>query len=260
LRKSRARATFKTNLVHVGPSPQPYDPVTVPEDAEEIEYQSGPLKLKAWIEPASSPGKQPAVLFLHGGWSFGNEDWEMAQPFHDAGFVVMMPILRGENGQPGTYSLFYDEVDDVLAAATALSTQPFVDPARIYVAGHSVGGTMTLLAAQSSTRFRAAASLSGSPNQRKMLASGWAELAPFDVTNDEEVRMRSPLAFAESFKCPVRIYFGSEEPIFAEASRDTASRARAAGLDAESRAVPGDHFTAVPKEISLAIAFFRAQR
>ena len=41
----------------------------------------------------------------------------MAQPYRDAGYIVMIPILRGENGQPGFYTMFYDEVDDVLGAA-----------------------------------------------------------------------------------------------------------------------------------------------
>ncbi len=31
----------------------------------------------------------------------------MPQPYRDAGFIVMIPILRGENGQPGSYTMFY---------------------------------------------------------------------------------------------------------------------------------------------------------
>ena len=72
--------------------------------------------------------------------------------------------------------------------------------------------------------------------------------------------MRSRLAFAETFKCRVRIFHGTEEPFFVVASWDTALVARARALDVETLAVPGDHFTAVPEEITLAIAFFRAQR
>lgn len=59
----------------------------------------------------------------------------MSQPFRDAGFIVMMPVLRSENGQPGDYSMFYDEVDDVLAAADVLARQPDVDAQRIYSQG-----------------------------------------------------------------------------------------------------------------------------
>ena len=76
-----------------------------------------------------------------------------------------MTPLRGENGLPGSYSMFYDEVEDVLAAADALARLSYVDAGRLSVAGHSVGGTLTLLAALASNKFRAAASFSGSPDQ-----------------------------------------------------------------------------------------------
>jgi hypothetical protein len=85
-------------------------------------------------------------------------------------------------------------------------------------------------------------------------------MAPFDATDEQEVRMRSPVEFAESFKCPMRIYYGTKERFFAAESNETARIARARSLDVETLAVPGDHFTAVPEEIALAVAFFRAQR
>jgi poly(3-hydroxybutyrate) depolymerase len=37
--------------------------------------------------------------------------------------------------------MFYDEVNDVLAAADALAVQPYVDSTGIFVSGHSAGGT-----------------------------------------------------------------------------------------------------------------------
>lgn len=52
----------------------------------------------------------------------------------------MTPMLRGENGNPGNYELFLGEVDDARAAVKWLAGQPYVNPQRIYVFGHSVGG------------------------------------------------------------------------------------------------------------------------
>jgi len=46
------------------------------------------------------------------------------------------------------------EVDDVLDATTYLEKQPYVDSHRIYLGGHSTGGTLALLAAECSDRFR----------------------------------------------------------------------------------------------------------
>jgi hypothetical protein len=79
----------------------------------------------------------------------------------------------------------------------------------------------------------------------------------FDDSNPREVCLRSPLAYATSFKCPVQLYFGELETALAAGTRLTAERAQAHILDVEAVMVPGDHFTVVPEEIRLAIAFFQ---
>src|SRR2546421_2466743 len=159
---AQARLRFHTRLVRKGLSPQPWEPQKPPADVSEIEFPSGALRLKAWVNhPVTYKRQYPAVLYLHGGFGFDIADWEQTKPYRDAGFVVMTPILRAENGQPGAFSFFYDEVNDVLAAVEYLRKQPYVDPNRLFVAGHSVGGTMSLLAALASHRFRAAAAFSG---------------------------------------------------------------------------------------------------
>jgi dienelactone hydrolase len=256
---AEARQHFRTKLVRQGPAPQRGRHERPPDGVVEMEYVSGDLHLKAWVSgPPGDGRRRPSVLFLHGGFAFGADDWEQAQPFRAAGFVVMTPWLRGENGLPGSYSMFYDEVDDVLAAAEAMARLPYVDGQRLYVAGHSVGGTLALLATQTSNRFRAAASFSGSPDQ-VVWSRGQAELVPFDRSDPREFQMRSPLAFPRSFKCPVRLYYGEGEPraLFAAPSQKTADLARAAGLDVEAVSVPGDHLTAVAPAMPQAIAFFQ---
>jgi dipeptidyl aminopeptidase/acylaminoacyl peptidase len=255
----QARNQFRTKLLRKGPAPQQWEQVRVPPNVQEVKYASGDLRLKAWTSrPAgTATGKVPAVLYLHGGWAFGEDDWEQAQPLRDAGFVVMMPILRGENGQPGTFTMFYDEIDDVLAAADHLAGLPGVDPQRIFVAGHSAGGTHAMLAALASGRFRAAASLSGSPD-RVEFARGWEAAVPFDKADIREFRLRSPVAYPGSFKCPTRLYVGSTETVFHDSTSRTALLAKARGLDVEAVLVPGDHFSCVPEALRRAIEFFRS--
>jgi dipeptidyl aminopeptidase/acylaminoacyl peptidase len=255
---AQARKQFRTKLVRTGPAPQPWQPVRAPAGVTEITYASGGLQLRAWVNPPAPGGaRRPAVLFLHGGWAFGEDDWEMAQPFRDAGYVVLTPVLRGENGQPGAFTMFYDEVDDVLAAADYLAQLPYADASRLYLAGHSAGGTLTMLAAMASNRFRAAASLSGSADRIEFVRGGYDRAVPFDQSDIREFRMRSAVAYAGSFKCPVRLFHGSEETFFDAETRRTALLAKGRGLDVEAVVVPGDHFSSVPGALQQAIAFFR---
>jgi dipeptidyl aminopeptidase/acylaminoacyl peptidase len=46
-------------------------------------------------------------------------------------------------------------VDDVIVATEYLRAQPHVDPDRIYLGGHSTGGTLVQLVAASSDQYRA---------------------------------------------------------------------------------------------------------
>src|ERR1051325_2502568 len=218
---SRARSTFHTRLLRAGPSPQALAIPALPAGVSETRFRSGALQLRAWIGfPAQRRPRMPVVIFLHGGFAFGIEDWDMTAPFRDAGYIVVMPILRGENGQAGAYSLFYDEVDDVLAAAAFTRRLPYVDRRHVFLAGHSAGGTLALLAAEASGGFRAAASFSASPDQVLFLRYGIRpERVPFDATDAREVEMRSPLAYAASLRNPTRLYFGAREAPWRLASR-----------------------------------------
>lgn len=254
---AQARSRFRTKLLRKDRAPQEWSPVKPPAGVIEIEYLSGELHLKAWVNrPADDSRKYPAVLFLHGGFNFEMGDWEQTKPYRDAGFVVLTPILRAENGQPGAWSYFYDEVDDVLAAAEYLSKQPYVDASRLFVAGHSVGGTMTLLAALASHRFRAAASFDGACYRPDFTTR--AKNVPFDNSDPREIQLRSPMAYAGSFKCPARLYHATETADFLRLmSLHTAAMAKRRGLDVEVIEIEGDHSTHVPRAMMQSILFFQ---
>ncbi|HKF00931.1 MAG TPA: prolyl oligopeptidase family serine peptidase [Candidatus Sulfotelmatobacter sp.] len=261
---AEARKSFRTKLVQQGPAPHQEDckNSTPPVGVTELNFPSGRLHLRAWLNsPRAENKKYPAVLFLHGGFCFDVSDWNETKPFRDAGFVVMIPNRRGENRQPGNFSMFYDEVDDVIGAAEYLRKQPYIDDARIYVAGASTGGTLTMLAALTYPHFRAAASFSGSPDAvgytRHAVAIGNSRDIPFDYRDAKELQLRSARVYAASFKCPARLYYGTEETHFALSTQPTADLAKQHGLDVQAIAVEGGHTSAEGAEIAMAITFFR---
>lgn len=206
--------------------------------------------------------KHQAVLFLHPGFDLWPDVWEFAAPLRDAGYIVMIPTTRGENGQHGVFTMYLDEVSDVLNAADYLRSQPDVDPEHVFVAGYSVGGTLTMLAAEIYNHFRAAASISGTPDLGPYLkyARGAKENAPFDFTDPREIQIRSALAYAASIKCPIRLYYGIKEEYFTVSAPLTAKIAKQSGIDAKAVAVDGDHGSSAEQSLRLAIEFFKEQQ
>ena len=263
-----ARKTFHTTLLRKGSAPHQEDckDTGPPVGVLEVYFPSGGLRIRAWLNRPSSgrSKKYPAVLFLHGGFCFDASDWEKTKEFREAGFIVMLPNRRGENGQPGNFTMFHDEVDDVIGAAEYLRLQPFVDQTGLYVAGLSTGGTLTMLAALTYPHFRAAASFSGSPDAvgytRHAVAIGAESDIPFNYRDARELQLRSARAYASSFKCPARLYYGTDEKNFAISTQPTAALARQHGLDVQAVAVQGGHSSAEDAEIKMAIDFFRQEK
>lgn len=120
----------------------------------------------------------------------------------------MYPSLRGGNENPGFIENFYGEVDDVLAAAGYLSKQNGVDPARIYLGGHSTGGTLALLVAECSPRFRAVFSFGPIGN---ILGYGSDHLF-YALSDQKESVLRSPGQWLNSIHTPTFVFEGTNQP------------------------------------------------
>lgn len=184
-----------------------------------IRYQSPAGKMAAYLTPppAGKQTRRPAILWIKGGWGgIGSFLWEADSgqspiAFCEAGYVVMCPSFRGENDNPGRIEAFYGEVDDVLAAYDYLAALPYVDPQRIYIAGHSTGGTLAELTAMASGKPRAVFSFGGRLDSRGYLRlKGMLGAMPFNWLNNTEIRLRNPVEFAASIKVPL-YYFEGEE-------------------------------------------------
>jgi dipeptidyl aminopeptidase/acylaminoacyl peptidase len=116
----------------------------------------------------------------------------------------MYPSLRGGNDNPGYKEGFYGEVDDIVAAADYLTRLPYVDPNRIYLGGHSTGGTLALLVSEFTDRFRAVFAFGPVADVR-----GYgSENLPIDLNDLEEVNLRAPIAWLPSIKSPTFVIEG----------------------------------------------------
>jgi dipeptidyl aminopeptidase/acylaminoacyl peptidase len=250
-----ARQGFVTHLRVRGPAPQPYEDVAPPPGVREVAFASGDLQLKGWLSADAGDGrKRPAVVFLHGGWAFDESDWEAAAPFAEAGFVLFTPTLRGENGNPGHYESFLGEVDDVIAAGRFVASLPNVDARKVFVAGHSVGGVLTCLVAMLPSPYRAAAALDGYVDMATWAARSPQAYVPYDPDDPREVRVRDPMAFAASLRCPLRLYVGEDGRAV---NAPLAAAARRAGKDCVSVEVRGDHQAMVAPAVRRAVVWFR---
>ena len=194
-------------------SPVPAPPAGV---LELVHYRAEPGELAAYLTPRpAQPGKRPAIVWLTGGDSNTLGDVWTPQPrgndqsaaaLREAGVVVMYPSLRGGNDNPGVREGFYGEVRDVLAAADCLAKLDYVDPQRIYLGGHSTGGTLALLVAQSDARFRAVFAFGPIAD----VANYGGRFVPPGLS-EEQLRLRSPAYWLASIRSPVFAFEGDHD-------------------------------------------------
>ena len=253
-----ARSGFESKLTSLGPAPQGYEESNPPSGAREVEFSSGGLKLKAWLTASTDDGsKHPAVVYLHGGWALGGSDWQDAEQFAKAGFVVMMPMLRAENGNPGHYQGFLGEVDDAIAAGNYVSKLDFVDPENVFLVGHSVGAVNAALASMLPSDFKATAAFSGHMEIRDW-PSSFPSAFIFDVSNEREISVRNPMEFTHSLQIPINLYVESEGgPL--ENNRAFKRQAIMAGRKCDVIEVAGDHMTMVSPAAEQTIEWFENQ-
>ncbi|HET6426064.1 MAG TPA: CocE/NonD family hydrolase [Planctomycetaceae bacterium] len=241
------RASIPTKLERHGPSPQDFEPETPPENVTEILYPSGTLQLKAWVyRPPGVEEPRPALVFFHGGFAFGAGDFEACQPFMDAGYVVMAPMLRGENGNPGEFTLFHGEVNDAKAACQWLAQQPYVNNQRIYTFGHSVGGGVSaVLSMMDNVPIRHGGSSGGLYDHLTFL--GWTSqgTVPFE-NNPRERSIRLLVGNTQLMQRPHYAYIGTEDDPFDDVVKKL-QKAGAEKLKVET--VPGDHFTSFDESL-----------
>ncbi|MCL1912852.1 MAG: prolyl oligopeptidase family serine peptidase [Eubacteriaceae bacterium] len=212
---AEVRAEFTTALTKQTTSD--YD---VPEPPagifETVYYQSSVGDLAAYVSCDPQDGKQhPLIIWVVGGWGnsispvfWSYPDWDNDQTacaFREAGMLMMYPSFRGGNKNPGYQESLYGEIDDIAAAYEFAASLPYVDTNRIYLGGHSTGGTRALLAAAYTDVFRAVFCFGPVGDIKEHNQSQFT----FDSKDAAEVKMRSPINWLKDINSPTFVIEGS---------------------------------------------------
>ncbi len=211
-----AHDAFKTTLTR-----EENDDYPIPEPPEGVfdlvSYPSKVGDLAAYV--SSDPGdgeKHPLIIWVVGGWGNGIDDFPWIYPewdddqtgsaFWQEGILTMYPSFRGGSGNPGYYEALFGEVDDIVSAYEYAASLPYVDPERIYLGGHSTGGTRALLASEYTDSFRAVFCF-GAVDE---IIYHNNDQFTFDTENEEEYTMRSPIHWLDDIGSPTFLIEGRD--------------------------------------------------
>jgi dipeptidyl-peptidase 4 len=145
-----------------GELPVPTDPeiqslALRPVEHVTVKSPDGETLNGALLRPRTLTGRHPAIVMVYGGpeSQLVFDQWAprlLWQHLADRGFVVFQLDNRGTGGRGRAFAqkvhkqLGRFELEDQIAGAAWLASQPFVDGSRIGIYGHSYGGYMAALA------------------------------------------------------------------------------------------------------------------
>ena len=204
-------------------SPLPQPPNDVPFQLIEYPSPIGPMAAlisttrTASISTSSHSPLQPAIVWVSGGFppgGMGPAAWQTVSRDNDqsakayalAGITIMYPSFRGYGGNPGHREGFYGEVTDLLAAIDFVRGLPYVDEERVFLGGHSTGGTLALLAvASGTTKIRGVISFGP-------VADPWnyGSHTILSTLDPIERRLRAPIHYLDAIQVPTLIVEGAD--------------------------------------------------
>ena len=240
-----ARPQRDPALLHPGPAPPPHDP---PPAAEAQTYPSGDLALQVWIRRPPAAALLPVILYLHSGTALEAAELARVQPFVDAGYAVVAPTWRGENGNPGAQELLYGEVDDAQAAVQWAAQQPGLDGRRMFAFGHEAGGVIAgMLSLYPELPLVVTASVSGLLQEDALDSLGGP--LPFrDTAPGRQIRVFPPF-FGQTI-VPHIAYVGTQDRAIAPHRAPLEAAAEARGDRVHLLWLPGDRDSILPAAIA----------
>jgi len=135
-----------------------------PALSSEVVFESSGSRMFGLVYEAPGAGPHPTAIVLHG--FPGNErNLDLAQAIRRAGWNAVFFHYRGAWGSEGAFG--FDHVLADVAAVVATLAQPAfaaqhrIDPSRLALVGHSMGGFAALVSASELSAVDCAASLAG---------------------------------------------------------------------------------------------------
>ena len=185
----------------------PVDPAH-PAAMEVVHIPSHGVSINGVIYTPSGPGPHPTIVICHG--FPGNEkNLDLAQTLRRAGWNAVTFNYRGSWGSPGSFHFAQnlEDADAVLAFLRdpANASKLGVDTKRIVLAGHSMGGWVTVLTA-AHDRALAGAILISAADMGKMGEVAHDKLAAMTADNMEGLAGTTPELLAAELSQNARAF------------------------------------------------------
>jgi dipeptidyl aminopeptidase/acylaminoacyl peptidase len=234
------RPTYPPNVVVVDLDSGELRPVTdaapagvEPSELIEPELVRYPTRdgghVPAWLYRPRSSEPVGVVMALHGGPSAQERPGyrPLYQHLLHHGVAVLAPNVGGSTGYGKSYMrrVFRDwggqDLDDFTDGAHWLRKQDWVDPARIGLYGGSYGGfaVLSLVARRPELDWAAAVDVCGISNLVTLARSSpptWRAMVSTMIgdpdTDEEFLRSRSPITYADQIRAPLFILQGANDP------------------------------------------------
>ncbi|MBJ7441580.1 MAG: alpha/beta fold hydrolase, partial [Sphingopyxis sp.] len=170
--------------IYTDPAPDKAHPAAM----EVVHIPTGDVEINGVVYIAAGAGPHPTVVLCHG--LPGNEkNLDLAQAMRRSGWTVITFNYRGSWGSPGDYR-FAQNLEDA-GAALAFARDPAnaaklrIDPERLVIMGHSMGGWVTALTAAKDKHLLGAAMISAA-NLGRFAAMPRDQLAAGMKANGQE--------------------------------------------------------------------------
>lgn len=181
--------------IYTDPAPDKAHPARL----EVLHIPSGGVEINAVAYLAAGAGPHPTLVLCHG-WPGNEKNLDLAQAVRRAGWNVVAFNYRGSWGSPGSFR-FAQNPDDAQAVIAFLrnpanAAKLGVDPAKIAIIGHSMGGWVSAIVGERDPALLGVAMISAG-NMGALKAAGRERLIKESASNDETLADTSPERMAD---------------------------------------------------------------